>query len=402
MTTSPTRAAEDAARASYGKLIAMLAARSGDIAAAEDALAEAFISALRTWPIKGVPARPEAWLLTVARNRGTDVARRDARMVVTDEVPEMKDDLTDADTIEDERLKLMFVCAHPAIDETLRTPLMLQVVLGAQAADIARVFVVPPATMAQRLVRVKRKIKAARIPFVLPDEADLAPRLSAVLEAVYAAYAIDWQQGAGDLSHEAHFLASTLADLMPQTAEALGLAALIAFFEARRDAGVVDGVYVPLPEQDTELWNRDLLRRATVFLDRAAELGQLGRFQLEAAIQAVHTRRDVSGQTDWRALSQLYTGLLHVHPTLGAAVGRAAAVGEDAGPAQGLQLLDQLDAGSVESFQPYWATRAHLLTVAERLQDADAAYERAIELSTFGPATAWLRSRRAALAQRLH
>ncbi|WP_224816160.1 RNA polymerase sigma factor [Hasllibacter sp. MH4015] len=396
--TAPARAAEDAARASYGKLVAMLAARSGDIAAAEDALADAFVQALRTWPARGIPDRPEAWLLTTARNRATDSARRDRRITFTEEVPEMP--TTDHLSFPDHRLKLMFVCAHPAIEEGLRTPLILQTVLGVQAADIARVFNVAPSAMAQRLVRVKRKIKDTRIPFVLPGDPDIASRRDALLNAVYAAYAVDWQEGTGDLSHEAHYLATLLADLMPDNAETLGLAALITFIEARRGANLRAGLYVPLPEQDPDLWNTGLIDRAALFLTRASALGAPGRFQLEAAIQAVHAERHVTGVTNWRALSQLYAGLMQAHPSLGAAVGRAAAVGEDAGPAAALALLDLIEPDAVKAFQPYWATRAHLLA-AYNPQSAADAYTRAIDLSTYAPATRWLEARRAALAPRL-
>ncbi|MEJ6392740.1 DUF6596 domain-containing protein [Gymnodinialimonas sp. 2305UL16-5] len=400
MNLASARAAEDAARASYGKLIAILAARSGDIAAAEDALADAFVQALRVWPEKGIPDRPEAWLLTVAKNRRTDAMRRSARITLTDEVPDMPDTIVDPDAIPDKRLELMFVCAHPAIDAALRTPLMLQSVLGADAVQIARVFLVPHAAMAQRLVRVKRKIKAARIPFVLPDEVDLSPRLDAVLQAIYAAFAIDWQDGAGDLSHEAHFLANLLADQMPDSAEAQGLAALIGFVEARRAAGVQDGIYVPLQDQNTDLWNHPLIDRAAHRLTRASALGKIGRFQLEAAIQSVHAQRHLTGETNWRALSQLYTGLLHLHPSIGAAVGRAAATAQDVGAIEGLRLLDLIDPADAKDFQPYWATRAHLLVDTSPQQAAEA-YSRAIDLSTFEPATAWLVARRKALRSQL-
>ena len=252
--TSEARAAE-VARASYGKLVAIMASRTGDIMVAEDALADAFVKALTTWPKTGIPDRPEAWLLTVARNRRTDTERRDARLDFTDEVPDMTDTAPDPDAFPDERLKLLFVCAHPAIDKGVHTPLMLQTVLGLEAADIADVYLASAPAMAQRLVRAKRKIKAAGIPFTIPDPDALATRHTPVLEAIYGAYARDWFAGDGDLSQEALFLASILAQSLPHEPEALGLAALFTFAQARRDARLVNGMLVPVPEQDTDLWD---------------------------------------------------------------------------------------------------------------------------------------------------
>jgi len=401
VTTDAARAAEHAARVSYGKLLAILSSRTGDIIGAEDALADAFAAALATWPRDGVPDRPEAWLLTTARNRRIDAMRKSARLVLTDEVPDMPAPFPDPDALPDDRLKLMFVCAHPAIDDTLHTPLMLQTVLGLEAADIARAYLIPGSTMAQRLVRVKRKIRDARLPFTLPQAEDLPQRLGAVLEAVYGAYTIDWQEGAGDLSHEALFLATTLADLMPDAPEALGLAAMICFIEARRKARVVDDTYVPLPGQDTGLWDGILIAHATRFLARAAAFGQIGRFQLEAAIQSVHANRADMGRTDWRAISQLYAALRRLHPTVGTAVGQSAAVSEDAGPEEGLRLLDLIDPAAVAGYQPYWATRAHLLARMGQAQQAAAAYEKAISLCTDAPSRRWLGAQRERIKQRL-
>ncbi|MEM6914373.1 MAG: sigma-70 family RNA polymerase sigma factor, partial [Pseudomonadota bacterium] len=249
--------AEDVARAAYGKLIAMLASRTGDIIAAEDALADAFVSALSTWPRRGIPDRPEAWLLTVAKNRRIDQARRDARLVITDEANDMADAqaIEPEDTQLDDRLKLLFVCAHPALDEGIRTPLMLQTVLGLEAEQIAKAFLINPTTMAQRLVRAKKKIKSAGIPFVVPETEAYPERMGAVLEAVYGAYSVDWLEGDGDLSHEAFFLSNIVAELAPENPETLGLTALIGFIEARRDVRLSDGVLVPVPEQDVELWD---------------------------------------------------------------------------------------------------------------------------------------------------
>ncbi|WP_300062619.1 DUF6596 domain-containing protein [uncultured Roseobacter sp.] len=390
------RRAEDVARGAYGKLLAMLASSTGDIIAAEDALADAFVAALTTWPARGVPDRPEAWLLTVARNKRIDAARKDQRLVITEEVPEMA---APAETDEslDERLKLLFVCAHPAIDAGVRTPLMLQTVLGLEAEEIARAFLTSPAAMAQRLVRAKRKIKAAGIPFVVPEPAHYPSRMGAVLEAVYGAYAVDWMAGAGDLSHEAFFLSTVLADLAPDHPEVLGLTALIGFIEARRDARLADGVLVPVPEQDTTLWDKALIDRSTALLQRAAAHGVPGRFQLEAAIQSVHAARAVTGRTNWRALSQLYAGLVQAFPTIGAAVSRAAAVAEDAGPAEGLALLDQIGFDGLARYQPAQAVRAHCLERMDRRGEAAEAYAKAIALCTDAPSRRWLEQRAAAL-----
>lgn len=386
--------AEDIARAAYGKLIAMLASRSGDIIAAEDALSDAFVSALSTWPEKGIPDKPEAWLLTVAKNRQIDRARKDTRLVITDEVPEMEtlDKLDIEDTI-DERLKLLFVCAHPAIDETMRTPLMLQTVLGLEADDIAKAFLISPSAMAQRLVRAKRKIKASGIPFVMPDADQYPMRMEAVLEAVYGAYAIDWQSDSGDLSHEAFFLSSILADLAPQNPEVLGLTALIGFIESRRDARVIDGVLVPVPEQDTDLWDQSLIDRAAAILGQASKFKMVGRFQLEAAIQSVHAARSVTDKTDWRALSQLYTGLVGIYPTIGSAVSRAAVIAEDAGPLEGLAMLDKIEFPHLETYQPAYAVRAHCLATLGRHAEAAEVYAKAISLCTDLPSRRWIENK---------
>ena len=388
--------AVDVARAAYGKLIAMLASKTGDIIAAEDTLADAFVAALKTWPDRGIPDNPEAWLLTVAKNRRIDQARRDARLVITDEAETM----ADAQAIEpeeaqlDERLKLMFVCAHPAIDAAIRTPLMLQTVLGLEAEQIAGAFLIKSATMAQRLVRAKKKIKTAGIPFVVPDTDAYPERMGAVLEAVYGAYAVDWLQGDGDLSHEAFFLSNILAELAPDNPETLGLTALIGFIEARRDARLRDGVLVPVPEQDVELWDNQLIERSVSVLTQAslkrAPQGVPGRFQLEAAIQSVHAARSVTGKTDWRALSQLYQGLMHAYQSIGGAVSRAAVVAEDAGPAEGLKMLDLIDFDGLEDYQPFHAVRAHCLAELDRTADAAEAYAKAVSLCTDRPSKLWL------------
>ncbi|MEL6523788.1 MAG: sigma-70 family RNA polymerase sigma factor [Pseudomonadota bacterium] len=399
--------AEDVARAAYGKLVAMLASRSGDIIAAEDALSDAFVAALKTWPVRGIPEKPEAWLLTVAKNRRIDQARKDARLVITDEANDMADTqaIEAEDAPLDERLKLLFVCAHPALDEGIRTPLMLQTVLGLDAEQIAKAFLINPSTMAQRLVRAKKKIKSAGIPFTVPEPEAYPERMSAVLEAVYGAYAVDWFEGDGDLSHEAFFLSAILAELAPDNPETLGLAALIGFIEARRDARLKDGVLVPVPEQDVDLWDSKLIERAVSLLTQAAlkraPKAMPGRFQMEAAIQAVHAARSVTGKTDWRALSQLYQGLMHSYPSIGGAVSRAAVVAEDVGPAEGLKMLDLIEFDGLDDYQPFHAVRAHCLSELDRTADAAEAYAEALSRCTDHPSELWLEKKLAELQKRM-
>jgi predicted RNA polymerase sigma factor len=385
------RSAGVAARDSYGRLLALLAAFTSDLAAAEDALADAFERALRTWPSQGIPASPDAWLLTVARNRLRDQwkSARLQRAVPLDATRDVLAhiDEIDVDSIPDRRLELMLVCAHPAIDRTVRTPLMLNTVLGFTAGQVGQAFSVPPSTMATRLVRAKKRIKAAGVPFRIPDRADLPARMNSVLEAVYGAYVIDWATGpqARQLPSEALHLAEVLAALVPGDPEARGLAALIELSAARAPARVgAGGRFVPLADQDPALWDRRLISRAHEHLRAAHGRGQLGRFQLEAAIQAVHCARGRDGTTDWPALLTLHRILHTVAPSLGSSVALAAVTGEVDGPAAGLATLDAVLAEAGEHarrFQPAKATRAHLLDRLGRKEEAVAAYENTIALT---------------------
>lgn len=386
-------AAELAARASYGKLVAYLATWSRDVAAAEDALGDAFLEAVDTWPRIGVPRRPEAWLLTVARRRLVDGARHAkvedvaaaALRVVMDGVLQ---EASAKDVFPDERLKLLFVCAHPAIDPAARTPLMLQTVLGLDAARIASAFLVSPAAIGQQLVRVKGKIRDAGIVFEMPDRNELPSRLEPVLEAIYAAYGSGWEDVAGadprrrGLAGEAIWLGRLVTSLLPGEPEAEGLVALMLHCEARREARRdADGNYVPLATQDVSRWSRTMLEEAEARLAAASSANRPGRFQLEAAIQSVHARRGATGHTDWEAIALLYEGLIRLAPTIGARVGQAAALAEARGAEAGLEALGALPPEAIHAYQPYWALSAHLLKRLGRHPEAAAAYARAIGLS---------------------
>jgi RNA polymerase sigma-70 factor, ECF subfamily len=348
-------AAEQAARESYGRLVAYLAVRWNNLADVEDALGEAFQSALAQWPSEGVPDKPEAWILAAARRKLIDRGRRQA--VRSSAEPALmhsqsllqEDSAMPQDVIPDERLKLMFVCAHPAIDASVRTPLMLQTVLGLEASRIAPAFLTAPSAMAQRLVRAKAKIRDAGIPFVVPASDELPERLRSVLDAIYVAFGSGWADVPGTALHaesldqEAIWLARVLLHLMPEEPEVKGLLALMLFCESRREArGVLKGCYVPFDEQDTKLWSRPRIAEAERLLFDAARSRKLGRFQLEAAIQSAHTERMRTGLDNRDVVVQLYDGLIALEPAMGARVGRAAALAEARGPQAGLEALDAL------------------------------------------------------------
>ena len=391
MTDDARRAAEVAARVSYGRLLAMLVSWSRDIAGAEDALADAFASALSVWPDRGVPDNPDAWLLTVARNRLRNSYRHmEVREAAQQEIARRLDQNADedGDLFPDERLKLLFICAHPAIDPAIRTPLMLQTVLGLDAMRIASAFLVAPATMGQRLVRAKAKIKDSGMRFEVPTGESLPARLSDVLNAVYAAYGTGWDavpgaaSGVQDLTEEAIYLGRLLVGLMPEEPETQGLLALMLYCEARRLARRDrSGRFVPLAEQDATLWSRDMIVEAESLLTSAARSGRFGRFQCEAAIQSVHIQRPVTGRLNHDALRTLYDLLATRAPSTGVLVGRAAAT-LDAGDAEtALRYLDDMRSPSIEKYQPYWVTRAHALAARQQFAEARLALQTAIGLT---------------------
>ena len=386
------RTIERVARESYGRLVAYLSSSTRDVGSAEDALSNALVAALETWPRDGVPQNPEAWLLTAARRSFIDLVRH--RQVAEASEPtlsllrEESKDMILLPEFPDERLKLLFVCAHPAIDPAMHTPLMLQTVLGLDAARIAHAFLISPTTMGQRLVRAKTKIRDGGIRFEIPQERELPQRLDAVLEAIYAAFGIGWDDMAGadqrgrDLAEEAIWLSRVLLQLMPGEAEVHGLLALMLHCEARRAARRgPDGRYVPLSEQDCQKWSLPLIKEAERHLAESSSRGRAGRFQLEAAIQSVHAERARSGQIQWNAIMLFYEQLIRISPTLGTRTGYAAAVAEAKGAEAGLAALDGIDPEDISSYQPYWAARAHLLRRLGKTSEALDAFDRAIGLT---------------------
>lgn len=376
------RAAEMAARTSYGRLLAFLSARTHDIAQAEDALADAFAKALTSWPKTGVPCNPDAWLLTVARNRLTDRQRHQTRFPTENEMPDMPADDQPSSPVPDQRLSLLMVCAHPAIASDLHTPLMLQTVLGLEAKTIARLFLMSPTALTKRLVRAKAKIRDAGIPFRIPDDQTLPERSAAILEALYALHAHDWLDPSDTMGDEALYLADILTKLMPDNAEVLGLAALISFGHARVKARVVDNILVPIHEQDLTLWDDTLIRYGKRHLARAYRLAAIGRFQIEAAIEAVHITRKETNQTDWPALNKLYYAFLQTTPSAGGLVAQAAVTGRLHGPQAGLDRLDAAEQTIGTAFQPLWAVRAEMNAQLGQKDRSAICYEKAISLAT--------------------
>jgi len=367
-------------RQSYGKLVAYLSSGTGDVAAAEDALADALVAALKDWPTKGCPTNPEGWLLTAARRRLIDgIRRRQRGEVLLSEIPEKEE----PDDIPDRRLALMFVCAHPAIEPNIRAPLILQTILGLNAKMIASAFLTSPEAMGKRLVRAKEKIRLAGIPFRVPEREELPERLEAVLTAIYAAFAEGWTDPGGsdvtrrELAEEAIYLSRLVVELMPEEPEALGLLALILHLEARRLARRgSDGEYVPLAQQNSNLWDMGMIIEAESLLRKASGLGSFGRFQIEAALQSAHVFRCRTGQANWPDILRLYDALLALDGSPVVAINRALAVAEVYGSEAALAAMPAPLAG----YQPYWAAQAELLSRTGAKAEAHHAYEMAIGL----------------------
>jgi RNA polymerase sigma-70 factor (ECF subfamily) len=402
------RAAERVARESYGRLVAFLAARTRDVAGAEDALSEAFAAALRMWPTDGVPENPDAWLLTVARRRQTDsIRRRQTRNAGEEHLTLMADELeaaaAEGDIVPDRRLALMFACAHPAIEKGMRAPLILQTILGMTAEDISTAFLIPPATMGQRLVRAKTRIRDAGIPFGVPEKEELGERLQAVLDAIYAAYAKGWNEvgdvGVPEIADEAIWLGRLVVSLLPPEPEAKGMLALMLYAEARRGARRdAVGAYVPLEQQDVSLWDDSQIALAEQLLRQASASGPTGRYQLEAAIQSAHTARRITGTDNWEVVVQIYDHLLTLTRSPVVALNRAVAVAEAEGPEAALHAIAPLASDKrMLGYQPYWAARGHLLARTHNRTDAAEAFRVAIGLTTDDAVRAYLQGQLAGL-----
>ncbi len=400
--------ADAVARRSYGKLVAYLSAQLRDVAAAEDALADAFAAALADWPKKGCPDNPEAWLLTVARRKAvSSVRRKRVAQQGQQHVQLLADELAALPErdIPDHRLALVFACAHPAIDEAMHAPLILQTILGLDAARIASAFLVSPAAMGQRLARAKNKIREAGIPFIVPERAELRARLESVLDAIYAAFAEGWNDPLGadrtrrDLAEEAIFLGTLIAEMLPGEAEVLGLLALMLYAESRRAARRDEqGEYVPLDAQDPARWDANMIALAETHLKSASALQTIGRYQLEAALQSAHVHRRRTGTANWDAIVSLYDALLALSDSPVVAINRALARSETDGPAAALADLDALSSDArLKSYQPYWAARAALLARTDAREEARAAYELAIGLEHDPASRRFLQARQAEL-----
>ncbi len=395
---------ETVAHRSRARLIAFLAAQTRDVAAAEDALQEAFEAALRVWPGQGCPDNPEAWLLTAARRKLIDRFRRQRESGGYEELENLAEveEEPDVGEIPDRRLALLFACTHPAIDAAIRAPLMLQVVLGLEAAQIASAFLMSPAAMAQRLVRAKAKIRLAGIPFRVPERGELSERLEGVLDAVYASFTEGWIDAAGtdgsrrELAGEAIYLGRLLTELLPGEPEAWGLLALMLYAEARRPARRnSEGEFVPLAQQQTELWDSAMIEEAEAALKRAGGMGLIGRYQLEAAIQSAHVERQRTHQVAWSAILELYDALVMITHSPVAQINRALALTEVKGSDAGIAALAAVAGDDrIAAYQPYWAARAELLARSGNRPEASRAYEIAIGMESDPAVRRFLEHRR--------
>ena len=405
MSTAAHGEVEAVYRAEFGRVVASLTGRFGDLDLAEEMTQEAFVEAVRRWPTEGVPPNPGGWLTVVARNRALDRLRRESTRQARHEeamvLTAAEDPRAPVTSVTDERLRLLFTCCHPALALEAQVALTLRLLGGLTVPEVAAAFLVPERTMAQRITRAKRKIAAANIPYRVPRDHELPGRLRGVLAVVYLVFTEGHLPGSGDtgvrddLCAEAIRLGRVLRDLMPDEPEVAGLLALMLLTDARRAARVdADGVLVTLGDQDRSLWNRELIAEGHALVRECLRRNRPGHYQLLAAINAVHTDAASAADTDWVQVLALYDQLEAVSPTPVVALNRAVALAEVDGPQAGLAVVDALP---LDGYHPFHATRADLLRRLGRHADAVGAYDRALELATNPAERAYLTRRRAEL-----